>query len=285
MKRSDTDRISRGGLAALALLVAALSLGGCATPAPGGTQLSWPVGNTYIVQSGDTLSEIADDYGLSDAALIQYNGISHPDRIYVGQVLRIPRNSRVASARPIARPRHAEPYRAARSRTPRPRPVRIASRRPTRKHYSARAERHPRPQRVEPAQGYSGPLHFIWPVAGRVIASFGSTANGGRNDGINIETKLGAPIRAAASGRVIYAGNELKGYGNLVLIRHDDGYVTAYAHAERIAVTRGIHVRKGQVIGYAGATGDVTRPQLHFEIRHGVHPVDPKPLLVAATGA
>ncbi len=224
------------------------------------------------MRSGDTLSEIADEYGLSDTALIQYNGIRHPDRIYVGQVLRIPRGSRLASARPIARPRHAAP----------PSAIRVASHRTTDRRVAAPRSR---PQRVEPAQVYSAPLKFRWPVVGRIIASFGSTANGGRNDGINIAARLGAPIRAAASGRVIYAGNELKGYGNLVLIRHDDGYVTAYAHAERIAVDRGMHVLKGQVIGYAGATGDVTRPQLHFEIRRGVHPVDPKPLLVAATGA
>ncbi len=128
----------------------------------------------------------------------------------------------------------------------------------------------------------SGSLNFEWPVKGRVIADFGSTASGERNDEINIATQLGTPIHAAAAGQVSYAGNELKGYGNLVLIRHGGNYVTAYAHAERLIVARGDNVVQGQVIGYAGDTGDVTEPQLHFEIRHGVEPVNPRPLLVAS---
>ncbi|MEJ0042242.1 MAG: M23 family metallopeptidase [Rhizomicrobium sp.] len=118
--------------------------------------------------------------------------------------------------------------------------------------------------------------------AGPIISSFGGTVSGGRNDGINIATPYGAPIHAAAAGQISYAGNELRGYGNLVLIKHDDGYVTAYAHAERIVVNRGDYVAKGQIIGYAGQTGDVTSPQLHFEIRKGVQPVNPKLLLVAS---
>ncbi|MDE2265258.1 MAG: M23 family metallopeptidase [Alphaproteobacteria bacterium] len=129
----------------------------------------------------------------------------------------------------------------------------------------------------------TGDVRFEWPVDGRVISGFGTTADGGRNDGINIAAAYGEPIHAAASGTVTYAGNELKSYGNLVLIRHSDGYVTAYAHAERLTVGRGEHVTKGQVIGYAGNTGDVSRPQLHFEIRQGVRPVNPQTLLIASS--
>ncbi len=120
---------------------------------------------------------------------------------------------------------------------------------------------------------------FAWPVNGRVLANYGTTAGGERNDGINIAAYSGEPIRAAAGGTVSYSGNDLKSYGNLVLIRHGDTYVTAYAHAERILVNRGDHVAKGQVIAYAGSTGDVSAPQLHFEIRRGVRPVNPRPLL------
>jgi murein DD-endopeptidase MepM/ murein hydrolase activator NlpD len=122
---------------------------------------------------------------------------------------------------------------------------------------------------------------FEWPLRGRIIEDFGATANGGRNDGINIAAITGMPIRAAADGKVTYTGNAIKGYGNLVLIQHDDGYVTAYAHAARIAVDRGDRVEKGQIIAYAGDTGDVSEPQLHFEIRHGIAPVNPRTLLVA----
>ena len=121
----------------------------------------------------------------------------------------------------------------------------------------------------------------MWPLDGVVLSSFGARQNGERNDGINISATGGEEIRAAAAGTVTYVGNELKGYGNLVLIRHDNGFITAYAHADRVTVNKGDRVRQGQVIAYAGATGDVSEPQLHFELRHGTTPVDPRPYLMA----
>lgn len=137
-------------------------------------------------------------------------------------------------------------------------------------------------QTVQQQQVVLGSPRFVWPVSGRVIADFGSSANGERNDGINIAAKFGDPIHASASGTVTYAGNELRNYGNLLLIKHDDGYITAYAHAQTILVQKGDRVLKGQVIASVGQTGDVTEPQLHFEIRKGVDPVNPRPLMVAA---
>jgi len=122
-------------------------------------------------------------------------------------------------------------------------------------------------------------VRFVWPASGKVIGGFGSSSNGERNDGINIALPAGAPIKAAASGTVSYSGDELKDYGNLLLIKHDGGFVTAYAHAEKLLVQRGDVVTKGQVIAYAGHTGDVSTPQLHFEIRHGITPVNPDSLL------
>jgi len=122
-------------------------------------------------------------------------------------------------------------------------------------------------------------VKFVWPASGKVIAGFGSSSNGERNDGINIALPAGAPIKASASGTVSYSGDELKDYGNLLLIKHDGGFVTAYAHAEKLLVQRGDVVTKGQVIAYAGHTGDVSTPQLHFEIRHGTTPVNPDSLL------
>ena len=131
----------------------------------------------------------------------------------------------------------------------------------------------PSPRPVSYGTDYSG--RFVWPANGRVISTFGSASDGQRNDGINIALPVGAPIRAAANGTVTYSGDELKNYGNLLLIKHSDGYVTAYAHAERLLVPRGAVVSKGQVIGYAGHTGDVSSSQLHFEIRRGTTPVNP----------
>jgi murein DD-endopeptidase MepM/ murein hydrolase activator NlpD len=122
---------------------------------------------------------------------------------------------------------------------------------------------------------------FVWPVSGNVISNFGAVSSGERNDGINIASEAGTPIHAAAAGTVTYSGNELKDYGNLALIKHDGGYVTAYAHADKLIVNRGDYVTKGQVIGYVGSTGDVSAPQLHFEIRHDTQPVNPRPLLMA----
>ncbi len=123
-------------------------------------------------------------------------------------------------------------------------------------------------------------LHFLWPLEGRIISTFGDNPGGGRNDGINISVARGTPVRAAGSGEVSYVGNELKSYGNLILIRHDNGFVTAYAHTDGVHVKRGERVERGQIIGSAGDTGDVNEVQLHFELRHGTRPIDPTPYLV-----
>jgi murein DD-endopeptidase MepM/ murein hydrolase activator NlpD len=136
--------------------------------------------------------------------------------------------------------------------------------------------------RVRTVSAVTSAAEFEWPVEGAVLSSFGKSDDGTRNDGINIAAELGTPIHAAAGGTVTYVGNEVRGYGNLILIRHDDGFITAYAHAQSIIVSRGDRVDRGDVIGYSGDTGDVATPQLHFEIRQGVKPVDPRPLLVAS---
>ena len=122
---------------------------------------------------------------------------------------------------------------------------------------------------------------FRWPVRGRVISEYGARANGEKNEGINVSVPEGPSIKAADGGEVIYSGNELKGYGNLVLVRHPNGYVTAYAHASELLVNRGDKVDRGQIIARAGATGSVTQPQLHFELRKGQKAVDPKPYLAS----
>lgn len=118
-----------------------------------------------------------------------------------------------------------------------------------------------------------------WPSKGKVLSGFGQRADGTHNDGINIAVPKGTDVHAAAEGEVAYAGSELKGYGNLILLRHDNGWVTAYAHADQLLVKRGDKVRRGDVIAKAGNTGQVDQPQLHFELRQGSKPVDPLPYL------
>ncbi len=114
---------------------------------------------------------------------------------------------------------------------------------------------------------------FRWPAKGRVISGFGS--KGGNGDGIAIAVPEGTPVKAAEGGTVAYAGEELKGYGKLVLVRHDNGFVSAYAHNGELNVKRGEKVSRGQMIAKSGSTGNVTSPQLHFELRKGSTPVDP----------
>lgn len=129
------------------------------------------------------------------------------------------------------------------------------------------------PQTLRPVEPSEPKADFRWPARGRIISGFG--AKGGNGDGIAIAVPEGTPVKAAEGGTVAYAGEELKGYGKLVLVRHDNGYVTAYAHNGELNVKRGDKVARGQTIAKSGATGNVTSPQLHFELRRGSTPVDP----------
>jgi murein DD-endopeptidase MepM/ murein hydrolase activator NlpD len=116
-------------------------------------------------------------------------------------------------------------------------------------------------------------------VQGRIVSDFGPKPGGLHNDGINISAARGAPIHAAENGVVVYAGNELRGFGNLLLVRHADGWVTAYGHCDQLLVRRGQQVRRGQAIARVGSTGNVRTPQLHFEVRRGTRPVNPNEFL------
>ncbi len=117
---------------------------------------------------------------------------------------------------------------------------------------------------------------MVWPVQGPLLSSYGPKGQGLNNDGVNIGAPKGAPIVAAAPGIVVYAGSDLKGFGNLILIRHRGGWVTAYAHLDRMLVAKDAVVAQGDMIGTVGRTGNVSSPQIHFETRHGGRPVDPK---------
>jgi len=224
--------------------------------------------NVHTVEPGETLTLIAHKYGVSLAALAHANNIKPYAKVSMGERLTIPGN-------------HRAPEHLAQAPTPQAaQPHTI----PAKKVVVASAES-ARIATPEPRAGAEAPAKtaeavgalpsFRWPVKGRIIAGFGPRPSGGQNDGINLAVPEGTPIKAADDGVVAYAGNELKGYGNLVLIRHPNGYVSAYANASELLVKRGDTIKRGQVIAHAGQTGNVTSPQLHFEIRKGSTPVDP----------
>lgn len=234
-------------------------------------------GQSYTVANGDTLMKLSRKYNVSLSQLARANGLTTTSMLKPGSRLTIP-TTRVAAAAPAAAPAPA-PVAAAKPAAPAAQQV--ASVAPAQKANLAQsapaADPAPAAEASTPAKADATASlpSFRWPVRGRVIAGYGAKTNGKQNDGINVAVPEGTPIKAADDGVVAYAGNELKGYGNLVLVRHASGYVSAYAHASEISVKRGDTVKRGQVVGKAGQTGDVTSPQLHFEIRKGSAPVDP----------
>jgi murein DD-endopeptidase MepM/ murein hydrolase activator NlpD len=234
-----------------------------------GRRLTLPAPRRHTVRTGETVYGISRLYGVDMTTLARINGLPPPYRITPGQALRLPvaggirRKVRVA-ARTTARS-------TARS-TARPPPP------PGRKPARATAKRSQRPAPRPPSLVAPPPrtsAKFAWPLRGRILVKFGPRGGGVHNDGINIAGRAGAPVRAAENGIVAYAGNELRGFGNLLLIRHADNWMTAYAHSQVILVRRGDRVKRGQTIARVGSTGNVTRPQLHFEIRKGDEAVNP----------
>lgn len=258
-----------------------------ATPTP--PKVPGRRGSVHVVSSGDTLSAIGRRHGMTASQIARHNGMESADRLRVGQRIKIPAEAdvRVASASPDAGisgasrvPVPARRPAPAVSRAKQPEPA------PRRGTEPDRGERQVAAINPKPETPRSGPLpqpeamsadKFRWPVRGRVISAFGSKPNGAQNDGINVSVPEGTSVKAAENGVVAYVGNELKGYGNLVLVRHADNWVTAYAHNSQTLVRRGDKVTRGQIIAKAGQTGAVSSPQLHFELRKGSRPVDPLP--------
>jgi len=235
-------------------------------------------GSVHVVKAGDTLMSISRGTGVTVAALAKTNHIDSSKKLSVGDRLTIPQGGhQVAAAQPSAAPKVAEIRTA-----PAEKKIKVASAAPAQTVHVAKEEPQTTETVVKAAEPSGAMPSFRWPARGRVIAGFGSKPNGTQNDGINLAVPEGTPIKAADDGVVAYAGNELKGYGNLVLIRHSNGYVSAYAHARELLVKRGDTIRRGQVIAHSGQTGNVTSPQLHFEIRKGSTPVDPTQFLGGA---
>ncbi len=231
----------------------------------------------HVVAPGETLSKISRLYGRSLGDLAKANNIQPGAKLNVGDRLVIPgvRTSGIKSkARPLVA--QTKPAGSAAPNEPAGEPPPSAS------VFAPVAEAPSAKDAVKSAEGTGSLPKFRWPANGRVIAGYGPSTNGQQNDGINIAVPENTPVKAAEDGVVAYAGSELKGYGNLVLVRHPNGYVTAYAHAKELLVKRGDQVKRGQVIARSGQTGNVNAPQLHFEIRKGAAPLDPIKFLSGA---
>ncbi len=283
-----------------------------------GQRLVVPIPTRHIVTRGETVYAISRRYRIDIRSLVQQNRIPPPYRISVGQVLNLPgSNNAFAAATPqaptpavtapqsVATPQPASgavesrPEQTASVQTkpavpvPASKPRTSAESQPKTAPKPAATPQAAKPQtaRVKPPEPTRRPpagvpkppprssSKFRWPLRGKVLSPFGSKGGGVHNDGINIEAASGTIVRAAENGVIAYSGNELRGFGRLLLIRHADGWVTAYAHLGEVLVKRGQTVKRGQEIAKVGRTGNVSKPQLHFEIRQGTRAVDPRKLL------
>ncbi|MBR0872602.1 peptidoglycan DD-metalloendopeptidase family protein [Bradyrhizobium tropiciagri] len=247
-----------------------------------------PAGLHYV-NRGDTLHSIARQHHIPVTDLARANHLDLTARLSPGMKLTVPgaKTAAVAAAAPVVAP---APVAAAAPVPAVAAPKVVATALPQQ---SARLAQ-PTANVEQPAAAAEAPVvtksseatgalpTFRWPVRGKVITAYGSKTNGKVNDGINVAVPEGTPVKAAEDGVVAYSGSELKGYGNLVLVRHSNGYVTAYAHASEIMVKRGDTIKRGQVIAKSGQSGEVGSPQLHFEIRKGSSPVDPLQFLNGA---
>lgn len=229
-----------------------------------GQKVKIPMQRTHVVAQGETVYAISRRYDVSLSELVRLNEIAKPYTIVTGQTLLLPDEQRtaVATAAPESEASgdadFTLPGGAVQDEPPPP----------LKRVVLPPSTNIPRPSELSDDG-------FLWPIDGAIISTFGPKGKGLQNDGINISAPRGTPIRAAQNGVVAYRGNELRGFGNLILIKHDKGYMTAYAHASEILVDRGAKVKRGQVIARVGNTGSVGEPQLHFEIRRGRKPIDP----------
>jgi murein DD-endopeptidase MepM/ murein hydrolase activator NlpD len=236
----------------------------------------------HFVNRGDTLMSIARHNHVPVAQLAKANSLEPNAKLKIGMKINVPGARSAAVTAPAA----AVPVAVAAVSVAAAPAIKMAAVEPAQKARLAQATTMPEeaaPESPVKATDATGALPtFRWPVRGRVITTYGAKTNGKQNDGINVAVPEGTPIKAAEDGVVAYSGNELKGYGNLILVRHANGYVTAYAHASELMVKRGDPIKRGQIIAKSGQSGEVGSPQLHFEIRKGSSPVDPLQFLNGA---
>lgn len=289
----------------VAVIVLSLGLGGCVSnyPAPVSDRAlksakyrgkrgepDWRP-NSYVVQKGDTLYSIALEYGFDYREIAEWNGVDDPNRILVGQELRLkppagvvvkPLQAQQVTARPPEDALPAVVTQPKALKQPYSDQALAKAQKPSQeeaKPQVAKVEEKPEPKVAEKAEPADKPdadagddeaVKWAWPANGKVLAGFGD----GGSKGVDIGGKLGQPVVASADGKVVYSGSGLRGYGKLIIIKHNKTYLSAYAHNSRILVKEGQTVTKGQKIGEMGSS-DTDRVKLHFEIRRLGKPVDP----------
>ena len=243
-----------------------------------GQRIILPRGKAHNIVHGDTLFGIAKTYDINAFELARVNGLKKPFKINVGDRLVLPRGINILGSSTIRTgskfQKNSRPYNI--------KPKQIKSSPPLKrttppKSKTSKALNLARKAISDPPK--TSKKGFLWPVQGRIISNYGAKAKGLHNDGINIQAGRGTVVRASENGIVAYAGNELRGFGNLLLIKHSGGWVTAYAHNDKLLVKRGQRIKRGQKISTIGSTGNVSSPQLHFEIRRGNKARDPRKLL------
>ncbi len=217
-----------------------------------GQRLRLPPAPFHIVKKGDTLYSISRKYNVDLPSLIRTNKLRKPYTLALGQKLSLP-GSIVSKPQTIKLAKSSAKAKSKWSK---------ASSKPKKYSKSYSKVLLPTPQARSSSK-------FLLPLKGSIISKFGTIGKGRHNDGINIKASRGDKIRSAENGVVAYAGNEIKGFGNLLLIKHSGGWMTAYAHNHELKVKKGDKVKRGQIISTVGSTGSVTTPQLHFEIRKG----------------
>lgn len=230
-----------------------------------GQSLSIPTAKYHIVAKGDTLYNISKRYNIDLTTLSRLNNLSPPYTLSIGQKLALP--ATISSSRNMYADTDDEVWLPQKSTKV------TSSKKSTVKKAQTKAKKTVLSSKTTTAKKRT--TKFAWPVKGTVISKFGTIGKGRNNDGINIKASKGTAVKAADKGTVVYSGNELKGFGNLILIRHSDGWITAYAHNQKLLVKKGQKVVRGEKIATVGDTGGVNEPQLHFEVRAGKKPVNP----------
>lgn len=275
----------------LIVLTLLIFLAGCSRSLPPAEVVFEKPPTTYhIVKSGESLASIASLYGMDKNELTRLNGLKPPYRLVTGQRLLVTSQGSTVNQQPIAEGGYETsgitvqplqpPSGIEEAASTTPTPGTLGEEEKTSLPKEEEDEGEPSEKPIPASTG-----QMVWPVQGKIIKNFSSNGEKRGNDGINIAAPKGTPVKAADSGVVVRSGNQLSGFGNFILIKHDSDLITVYTHLDTIAEKfkntkgKGIPVERGETIGTVGLSGQVKEPQIHFEVRRGKTPIDPQPLL------